>query len=54
MEYTQKEIESNINRLKTVLYDLMIERKELNDKIVDIKSNIQFYNKLDRSQLKAF
>jgi len=54
MEYTQKEIESNVNRLKTVLYDLMIERKELNDKIVDIKSNIQFYNKLDRSQLKAF
>jgi len=54
MEYTQKEIESNINRLKTTLYDLMIERKELNDKIVDIKSNIQFYNKLDRSQLKAF
>ena len=54
MKYTQKEIESNINRLKTILYDLLIERKELNDKIVDIKSNIQFYNKLDRSQLKAF
>lgn len=54
MEYTQKEIESNINILKTILYDLMIERKELNDKIVDIKSDIQFYNKLDRSQLKAF
>ena len=54
MEYTQKEIESNINRLKTILYDLMIERKELNEKIVDIKSNIQFYQKLDSSQLKAF
>ena len=54
MEYTQKEIESNINRLKTILYDLMIERKELNEKIVDIKSNIQFYEKLDSSQLKAF
>ena len=54
MEYTQKEIESNVNRLKTILYDLMIERKELNEKIVDIKSNIQFYEKLDSSQLKAF
>ena len=54
MKYTQKEIESNVNRLKTILYDLMIERKELNEKIVDIKSNIQFYEKLDFSQLKAF
>jgi hypothetical protein len=54
MKYTQKEIESNINRLKTILYDLMIERKELNEKIVDIKSNIQFYQELDYSQLKAF
>tara|TARA_R110000787_G_C13101274_1_gene412538 strand:- start:25 stop:189 length:165 start_codon:yes stop_codon:yes gene_type:complete len=54
MRYTQKEIESNINTLKTILYDLMVERKELNDNIVDIKNNIQFYEKLDSSQLKAF
>tara|TARA_B110000971_G_scaffold52714_1_gene53569 strand:- start:29328 stop:29492 length:165 start_codon:yes stop_codon:yes gene_type:complete len=54
MKYTQKEIESNINRLKTILYDLLIERKELNEKIVDKKNDIQFYQKLDRSQLKAF
>tara|TARA_B110000902_G_scaffold234134_1_gene278475 strand:+ start:275 stop:439 length:165 start_codon:yes stop_codon:yes gene_type:complete len=54
MKYTQKEIESNINRLKSKLHELMVERKELNDNIVDIKNNIQFYEKLDSSQLKAF
>ena len=54
MEYTQKEIDSSINKLTSMLEDLVLERKGLNDRMRDIKKYIQFYEELDCSQLKAF
>jgi len=54
MKYTQKEIDSNINKLTVMLDNLILERKGLNEQMRDIKKNIQFYEDLDCSQLKAF
>ena len=54
MEYTQKEIDSSINKLTAMLEDLVLERKGLNDRMRDIKKNIQFYEELYCRQLKAF
>lgn len=54
MEYTQKEIDSSINKLTDMLEDLVLERKGLNDRMRDIKKNIQFYEELYCRQLKAF
>lgn len=54
MKYTQKEIDSSINKLTVMLDNLILERKGLNEQMRDIKKNIQFYEDLDCSQLKAF
>tara|TARA_R110000868_G_scaffold247611_1_gene504006 strand:+ start:157 stop:321 length:165 start_codon:yes stop_codon:yes gene_type:complete len=54
MKYTQQEIDSSINKLTAMLNDLVLERKGLNERMRDIKKNIQFYEDLDCSQLKAF
>lgn len=54
MKYTQQEIDSSINKLTAMLEDLVLERKGLNERMRDIKKNIQFYEDLDCSQLKAF
>ena len=54
MKYTQQEIDSSINKLTAMLEDLVLERKGLNERMRDIKKNIQFYQDLDCSQLKAF
>ena len=54
MKYTQTEIDSSINKLTVMLDNLILERKGLNEQMRDIKKNIQFYEDLDCSQLKAF
>jgi len=54
MKYTQQEIDSSINKLTAMLEDLVLEIKGLNERMRDIKKNIQFYEDLDCSQLKAF
>tara|TARA_R110002126_G_scaffold178347_1_gene327294 strand:+ start:49 stop:213 length:165 start_codon:yes stop_codon:yes gene_type:complete len=54
MKYTQKEVDSSINKLTNMLEMLSLERKSLNEQMRDVKNNIKFYEELDFSQLKAF
>ncbi len=52
--YTQEEITSNLNVLKTQEESLLLDRKELNQKIRDKRKNIKYYEEMDLSQYKAF
>jgi len=52
--YTQEEIASNLNVLKTQEESLLLDRKELNQKIRDKRKNIKYYEEMDLSQYKAF
>lgn len=52
--YTQEEIASNLNVLKTQEESFLLDRKELNQKIRDKRKNIKHYEEMDLSQYKAF
>lgn len=52
--YTQREVDSAINKLTNNLEELTRQRKSLNEQMRDVKKNIKFYEELDFSQLKAF
>lgn len=52
--YTQEEIISNINTLKKQEENLVLDRKELNQKIREKRENIKYYEEMDVSQYKAF
>ena len=54
MEYTAKEVQSNINVLKTNLESLLLSRKNLNSLISSNKKQIKYWEEFDLSQLKAF
>ena len=52
--YTQDEILSKLNILKTQEDSLLLERKELNQSIRDKRKNIKYWEEMDLSQYKAF
>jgi prefoldin subunit 5 len=52
--YTQKEIDSALNVLKTDEENLLLTRKELNQVIREKRKNIKYYEDLDLSQYRAF
>jgi len=52
--YTQEEITSNLNVLKTQEESLLLNRKQLNQKIRDKRKNIKYYEEMNLSQYKAF
>jgi hypothetical protein len=52
--YTQKEIASKINVLKTQEEALLLNRAELNQVIRDKRKNIKYWKEMDLSQYKAF
>jgi uncharacterized protein YoxC len=52
--YTIEEITSNLNILKTQEESLLLERKELNQRIRDKRKNIKYWDEMDVSQYKAF
>lgn len=52
--YTQEEISSALNVLKTEESALLSERKGINQKIKEKRANIKYYQDLDSSQYKAF
>ena len=54
MEYTVKEVQSNINVLLTDMDLLILQRKSLNKTITDKKNQIKYWQEFDLSQLKAF
>lgn len=50
--YTQQEIDSALNLLNKRLENKKIERTELNSEIRAIKKNIEYYETLDKRQIK--
>lgn len=52
--YTQREVDSAINKLTNNLEDLNLQKKSINEQMKNIKKTIKFYEELDFSQLKAF
>ena len=50
--HTPEEIDSNINILKNREENLLRERKELNQRIKEVKNNIAYWENLDTSQTK--
>lgn len=48
-KYTQKEVDSKINVLNTVLNDLKLERTELSQRINQVKKQIIYWQELDKS-----
>lgn len=53
-EYTQQEINSNINILSNELDTLKLKRTELSKQITHTKKQIIYWEELDKSQLKIF
>jgi uncharacterized protein YoxC len=47
--YTLEEITSNLNILKTQEESLLLERKELNQRIRDKRKNIKYWDEMDVS-----
>lgn len=54
IEYSQEEIIKNISYFSLTEEKLLLERKELNKKILTIKKQKEFWLKFDKSQLKLF
>jgi len=52
--YTQSEISSALNKLKHREDELLLNRKEINRNISEIRKNIKYYEELNLSQYKAF
>jgi hypothetical protein len=53
-KYTQQEVLSNISKLNKIESDLILQRKELNRQLLEIRKQIEYWNELDLSQLKIF
>lgn len=53
-EYTQQEVNSNINILSNELDVLKAERLETSRRIAHTKKQIIYWEELDKSQLKIF
>lgn len=54
IEYSQEEIIKNISYFSLTEEKLLLERKELNKKILTIKKQKEFWIKFNKSQLKLF
>lgn len=54
IEYSQEEIIKNISYFSLTEEKLLLERKELNKKILTIKKQKEFWLKFNKSQLKLF
>lgn len=52
--YSQQEVLSNISKLSRVESDLILQRKELNRQLLEIRKQIEYWKELDLSQLKIF
>ena len=52
--YSQQEVLSNISKLSRVESDLVLQRKELNRQLLEIRKQIEYWKELDLSQLKIF
>ena len=52
--YTDKEIEKNIDVLTKKMEKLQLERTEMTKNINSTKKQIQFWEELDKRQLKIF
>lgn len=50
--YTQKEILSNINKLQDEVELLKIKRTEINERINELKKQVNYWKDLDISQIK--
>jgi hypothetical protein len=53
-KYTQQEVMSNISKLNKIESDLILQRKELNRQLLEIRKQIEYWKDLDLSQLKIF
>lgn len=52
LTYTQKEIESNVSTLTAEQDDLLLQRKELNRRLRELKKQIAYWKDLDLSQTR--
>lgn len=54
LTYTQKEIDSKINKLEAQLEGYLLIRKDTNQKVMHCRKQIEQWRDMDLSQIKAF